>query len=129
MIVLQGIADSFTLQVSGGSQVINRTLGATTTSTLLEDLIPNTDYTFILTVYTYGGLSKSTDPVIGRTADGGRKIKCLRCTSNPLTSKSIYCATYFIKAFSVELFFAYPGFTYAGPPKILVICSDMIIIN
>ena len=64
--------ESFTLHVTGGSQSINQTFGATETTTLLENLTPNTDYTFILTVFTYGGLSKSTEPIIGRTADGGK---------------------------------------------------------
>lgn len=71
-VVLQGSVQSFTLQVTSAvSEPVNLSLGPTITSTTIPDLTPNTDYTFVLTVFVNGGMSKSTGPVLGRTADGG----------------------------------------------------------
>lgn len=67
---LQGSVESFSLTISGDeNQTVELPPDAVTYT--LEELIPNTNYTFAITVMVNGGLSVTSLPVLGRTADGG----------------------------------------------------------
>lgn len=69
-VTLQGAVESFSLTISDVSDDTVE-LPADAVSYMFEDLTPNTNYTFTIKVTVYGGLSMTSLPATGRTADGG----------------------------------------------------------